>query len=1213
MGKPANMFRFFLPFLLVISLAVHAQQASYDLIRRILPDHASSFLIENLPPSAGKDSFELESRGGKIILRANNGVAIASALYYYLKTYCHCQITWNGANLRLPTPLPAITGTIGKKSPYADRYYLNYCTFNYSMSWWDWPRWEKEIDWMALHGINMPLAITGEEYTWDVVYKEMGFSDTELNAFFSGPAYFAWLWMGNLDAWGGPLPQHWMTSHRDLQLRILERERALGMTPVLPAFTGHVPPGFQQHFPKAKLKRINWTNGFADTYILDSQDPLFSAIGKKFLEVQTRLFGTNHLYSADTFNENEPPSDDPAFLTALTRRVYEGMHQVDTAATWVMQGWLFYNDRKFWKTPQIKALLDAVPGDHLLLLDLAAEIEPIWKRTHAFDGKPWIWNMINNFGGNVNLFGRMDTVATSPALALHDPTSGKMAGIGLTMEAIAQNPVIYELMMDNAWQSRPIDLDAWLRTYVRNRYGLDSKDLLEAWQILRRTAYTGRDIRDGAESILTGRPTFDSTTTWTQTKLNYPPHDLLPAWDLFIHTATTATSAASASTPTVSTSTPPASPTDGFLFDLTDLTRQVLANYADELQKKWVTAFRTHDTAEFTLYSTQFITLIDDLDRLLATRRDFLLGPWIAEARKCGITNAEKDLYERNARDLITLWGDADNPLHEYANHQWSGLLTGFYKPRWQKFFALLHQSLERNTPPDLAGFEKNIRAWEWHWVNEHQSYPTTPTGDSRQIALQLYHKYRQSLFAIDITSLGAKGDAQTMNTTFIQHAIDSIAAKGGGMVLVPAGKFVTGPLHMRSGVELHLEDSAFLLATTSRIDYGRDRASALIQADDQHDISITGNGVIDGRGREVVADLYRLLKEGTLQDSEWQHENPWHQKRPNESNRPGIIDFIYCNNVNITGITLKDAACWVQTYTECTHLSLEKMKVQSNAYWNNDGIDIVDCQDVRVTGCNVNADDDGICLKSSNGASRCDKVVIENCKIRSSANGIKFGTASHGGFSNVTIRYNTVYDTYRSAIALESVDGGTIENVQVQDLTAWNTGNAIFIRLGHRQKIYTPGIIRHVTIRDVKVEVPADKPDKGYEMEGTVLSYPHNEFPSSIVGLPGHPVEDVTLENIQILYRGKDDSTVARFGLDSIEKVPENESGYPEYSMFGELPAWGFYVRHAKDIHFHNVSLHHAHQSFRPAAIFDDVQNLTLDHLDAPDEKPVPKFIHVH
>ena len=461
----------------------------------------------------------------------------------------------------------------------------------------------------------------------------------------------------------------------------------------------------------------------------------------------------------------------------------------------------------------------------------------------------------------------------------------------------------------------------------------------------------------------------------------------------------------------------------------------------------------------------------------------------------------------------------------------------------------------------------------------------------------------------LDITTLGAKGDGQTMNTTFIQQAIDSVATTGGGIVLIPPGRFVTGVIHLRSGVELHLADSAVLQGSTHRTDYGGERASALLIADGQHDISVTGKGIIDGRGRQVVQDVFRMLKEGTLQDPEWQHENPWHQRRPTEVNRPGIIDFKLCDGVKIIGVTLKDAAAWVQTYTECNHLTLENMRVESTAYWNNDGIDVVDCQDVRIAGCHVNASDDGICLKSSNAASRCDKVVVENCVVRSSASAIKFGTASRGGFRNVTIRNITVYDTYRSAIALESVDGGTLEDVDIQHITARNTGNAIFIRLGHRRPNVPPGIIRHITIRDVTVDVPADKPDRGYETEGPALRYPHNLFPSSITGLPGHPVEDVTLEHIRIVYHGKDDPAFGRYGgLDSLDQVPENEKDYPEFSMFGELPAWGFYVRHAKDIHFDHVNLRQegtgassrSGASFRPAVIFDDVQGFTIRHSGA-------------
>ncbi|GAB3365141.1 alpha-N-acetylglucosaminidase [Arachidicoccus ginsenosidivorans] len=702
-------------------------RAAKGLIDRVIAKHAAQFILEEIPANNGRDVFVVEGQGDKILLKGNNAGSIAAALYFYLKQDCHIQITWNGQHLPLPDKLPVPTKLIRQETPYQYRYYLNYCTFNYTMSWWDWDRWEKEIDWMALHGINMPLAITGEAYTWYQVYKDMGFSDAELKGFFSGPAYFAWFWMGNLDGWGGPLPLNWMKSHFELQKKILKRERALGMKPVLPAFTGHVPKAFKEKFPEAKLKTTNWHNGFADTYILDAHDPLFAEIGKRFLQKQKELLGTDHLYSADTFNENEPPSDAPAYLSDLSRKIYEGMQKADSAAVWVMQGWLFFSDRHFWQAPQTKALLEAVPDDKMIILDLATEIEPVWKRTEAFYGKPWIWNMLNNFGGNNNLFGRMETVATQPAAALNSADKGRLSGIGLTMEATNQNPVIYELMMDNTWRGAPIDLDQWLNTYIRNRYGVVSKHALKAWDILRKTVYTvpkDKYKRDGNESIIQARPTFDSMTRWANTRLNYDGNDLVPAWTEMI--------AAIAD----------CKRSDGFRFDLVDVGRQVLANYALILQQRVAAAYKAKDKVAFRKQANAFIALISDLDQLVGTRQDFLLGPWVAAARKWGTTSKEKALYEQNAKDLITLWGDKNCPLNEYACRQWSGLLSDFYKPRWEQFFKLATEALEQGKPMDMAGFNSSIKTWEWNWVKQRKDYRVNTKGDAIQVSEQLYKKY---------------------------------------------------------------------------------------------------------------------------------------------------------------------------------------------------------------------------------------------------------------------------------------------------------------------------------------------------------------------------------------------------------------------------------------------------------------------------------------
>jgi alpha-N-acetylglucosaminidase len=704
---------------------VHSGSA---LLQRIIPQYTKHFIIESLSTDSRNDIFEIESRKNKIVLRGNNGVAVASALYYYLREYAHCQITWNGSNLNLPKVLPRVPEKIRRETPYQYRYYLNYCTFNYSMSWWDWERWEKEIDWMALHSINMPLSITGQEYVWYEVYKDMGLSDDDLDQFFCGPAYFAWFWMGNIDQWGGPLPKSWLERQKELQQKIVRRQRELGMKPVLPAFTGHVPPSFAKYFPNAKLKKTNWGNGFADTYILDPEDPLFNKISRKFLEIQTSLYGTDHLYSADTFNENEPPSDEPEYLASLSKQVYEGMKAADPKATWVMQGWLFYSDRTFWKAPQIKALLDAVPDDRMIILDLATEIEPVWKRTQAFYGKPWIWNMLHNFGGNVSMFGRIETVATAPYAALKDSTSGNMKGIGLTMEGIEQNPVLYELMTDHTWKTSAIDLNTWLPEYLQNRYGSKDQHALKAWNVLRKTVYNGKEIRDGAESIMVARPTLASERRWAKTKLNYAAEDLLPAWDELLKASQAC------------------GHYEGFQYDLVDVTRQVLANYALVLHAQIVTAYQEKNARLFNEYSKQFLELLDDIDQLLATQKDFLLGLWIHQARRCGNTSEEEARYEQNARNLITLWGDKDNRLHEYSCRQWSGLISDFYKPRWQQFFDVLEGSLKTDSPANFELFENNIKMWEWNWVNTQKEFPTEPRGNSVDIVKQLHNKYRDNV-----------------------------------------------------------------------------------------------------------------------------------------------------------------------------------------------------------------------------------------------------------------------------------------------------------------------------------------------------------------------------------------------------------------------------------------------------------------------------------
>ncbi|MEM6966006.1 MAG: glycosyl hydrolase family 28 protein [Bacteroidota bacterium] len=446
-----------------------------------------------------------------------------------------------------------------------------------------------------------------------------------------------------------------------------------------------------------------------------------------------------------------------------------------------------------------------------------------------------------------------------------------------------------------------------------------------------------------------------------------------------------------------------------------------------------------------------------------------------------------------------------------------------------------------------------------------------------------------------DIVSFGAKPDGKTLNTKAIQKAIDAAHSSGGGRVVVPVGKFVTGSIRLKSRVELHVEQDGVLLGSTDPAHYFKiNRWKGLVMADGADHIAITGKGEINGRGRQVALAIDSLFYAGEIDSTQYNFV----EMRPKYYLRPQLIELVSCKNIKIKNITLKNAACWVQTYDRCVNIVMNNVTTISDAYWNNDGIDIQDCKNVRITNCFVDSADDGICLKSQRADYLCDSIFISNCTVRSSASAVKFGTVSHGGFKNIVIKNIKVYDTFRSAIAIEVVDGGTLENILVDSLTAVNTGNAIFIRLGERSKKKSMGILRDVTLRNIKVEVAFERPDYAYEIRGPALPYFHNIFPSSITGIPGFPVKDITLENIEIIYPGKGNKGLAYAPLSRLDQVPENVNHYPEFSMFGELPAWGFYIRHVDGLTMKNIKLQIQDPDYRPALIFDKTQHLELEHV---------------
>lgn len=450
----------------------------------------------------------------------------------------------------------------------------------------------------------------------------------------------------------------------------------------------------------------------------------------------------------------------------------------------------------------------------------------------------------------------------------------------------------------------------------------------------------------------------------------------------------------------------------------------------------------------------------------------------------------------------------------------------------------------------------------------------------------------------------GVKSNGTTLNTNSIQKGIDYISANGGGRLVFYVGRYLTGTIYLKSNVTIQLEEGAILVGSVNPLDYEQNfNWTALIFALDQQNIGITGKGVIDGQGFTVANNLVDLIHKGIITD-------PLKYDRPGEGKRPQNIYFRGCRNIVIRGIMLKDPGSWNQQYDQCKNVVIDGITVDSKSYWNNDGIDIVDCDSVSVTNSYFDAADDGICLKSHSPDFVCQNVYIHNNTVRTSASGIKFGTASYGGFRNIKIINNLVFDTYRSAITFAAVDGGFVEDVLVDSLRSINTGNVIFLRIGER-RAGKKGRMNNITISNVYAEVPATKPDAGYNYEGPVEDLPRNISPASIVGMPDVPVENVTLKNIEIRYPGGGNAEYAEVGLNELDKVPEMAASYPEFSMFKELPAWGFYIRHAKGIKFENVILSAAKKDYRTAVVLDDVHGVTFNSLKVtePGVKKEPVF----
>jgi alpha-N-acetylglucosaminidase len=701
--------------------------AANALVKRIAPHLTSKIIFEELQTDTPKDLFELESKKGRIIIRGNNANSMAVGFNYYLKHYCVVSISWYKDDAPvMPSVLPPVPEKHRQEARVDKRFILNYCTFGYTMPWWNWNDWQWFIDWMALNGINMPLAITGQEAVWYKVWKKFGLSDTEIRTYFTGPAYLPWHRMANIDHWDGPLPQSWLDNQLALQKQIVARERELNMTPVLPAFAGHVPEVLKKKYPAAKITSLGEWGDFDkqyQSYFLDPFDSLFNPIQKEFLQEQTKLFGTNHVYGTDPFNEVTPPSWEPAYLASVANTIYHSMTAVDAKAEWLQMSWIFYFMRDKWTDERIKAFITAVPQNKMILLDYFCENTEIWKITHSFYGQPFIWCYLGNFGGNTMLTGYIKEVGSRMENTFKN-AGQNMWGIGSTLEGFGVNPVIFEYVFDKAWSNGSVDAAQWMDDWAMRRYGHSDSNVTKAWQLLLNSAYANSDAL-GQATLTNARPCLKEHAAWTTSnEIGYNNHDLLEAWQLLLK-------------PTAKASQPGV-----YEFDVTNVGRQVLGNYFTVLRDQFTAAYNHKDLIGLEQKGKEMIALLNDMDTLLSTHFSFLLGRWIEGARAIGTTAAEKNYYETDAKRIITTWGEKGRGLNEYANRNWAGLTKTYYAERWKLFIKDVITAVKNKQDFNEKQFLKEVVDFEGDWVLQQQKFSTKPAGNCLGLNRMLFAKY---------------------------------------------------------------------------------------------------------------------------------------------------------------------------------------------------------------------------------------------------------------------------------------------------------------------------------------------------------------------------------------------------------------------------------------------------------------------------------------
>jgi alpha-N-acetylglucosaminidase len=677
-------------FLCALIQSVQAQNnfsALQDLIARRIPVLKGKVIFKTINDSQ-KDTASYHTQGAQLIIQASTINAASVALNNYLKKYCNSSFSHTGDNIHVPVPIPQVNKTESIAAVYPIRYALNYCTCNYTMSFWTWKDWEKELDWMSLNGVNVMLAPIGTEKIWQLTLRDFGLSEDEIKQFIPGPAFNAWWLMGNQEGWGGPVSNTLIDYWSDLQKKLLARMHELHIEPVLQGFWGMVPSTLKKHYPDAKIIDQGGWCGFQRPPILVPQDALFDKMATTYYKYMKQLYGSDIKYlGGDLFHEGGRTGG--LNVQEIGTLVQSNMQKHFPDVIWVLQGWQ--------DNPK-PAMMKGLDRSHTLILDLLGDRGVNWEKRNGYEQFPWVWCTVTNYGGKEIMEGKLLRVLTEPHRAETIAAGKTLKGVGIIPEGIENNAIVYDWILASAWQKQLPSLQDNLTSFITSRYGKNDPDINEAWQYLLQSVYVNQAAGSdgGYESILCARPdtnTIASVSSWGPQQLMYDPELLVQAALRFSKAANEFRNSAT------------------YQHDLVDIWRQVISLKARDAYNGFMLAFKRKDKTAFIQYKNKFIDWLDLQEKWTSSNSDFTVGHWINKSIEMLPGELDKKLNEQNARMQITYWG-SDDPktlLHEYAYKEWSGILKDLYKPRWLSFFNYAEEKLDGKDAayPDFFAMEK--------------------------------------------------------------------------------------------------------------------------------------------------------------------------------------------------------------------------------------------------------------------------------------------------------------------------------------------------------------------------------------------------------------------------------------------------------------------------------------------------------------------------